>query len=503
MNKINENIIVDKLNKLFRDKELIILTGSYLCQNSYNEKSDIDVIIIDSLLNYPYTEKISIEGVYYEFIFLPLNNFEKILKKDILSSQGIIINMLMYGKIVKDDLNLYENILAYISYLQKALYPKLTENEINGVLIKLQTYIQDLENKNLDQLTQISLINDIIMCFTKLQVDAVNSYLGKGKNKFLNFKNILPETYDQLNNIVQDSCKNGDFGPLINFINKNISPHKLKEEFSQRPLQMQLDKINYLTINIPVTIIKNSIPNSLTSLKKYFELKYYSITDKNITVLIKSDENESYSSILKIIVEIFMIKKINASKIKIISNEWGKFDFYKKHPNIANYCIENISFSESENIIFGINFFRYLLNKKISKQNHDIVVNFMFNLWFPTSYDKEQYYDIFTLKDKRQFEITKYRKYIENHEHYINSQENIFKENIKNISKYFNNYADEILTNSFNYYLLPKTISNEIANSIIILEQFLSEIFSMTNLYNQKPFIAYFFKRLIDNERRQ
>ena len=491
MSIIDKNIIICEINNLFPNSNFILLTGSYLHNNHNNKKSDIDVVIITTEINRPYSEKLKIREFYLEFIFLPINNIENILKKDVLTN-GILIHMFRNGQLVIDKLNLLEKILEYINYIEKQIHPKLTPFQINDILIKMATYVEDITYANDNLIVKISLINDILTLFTQLYINENNVYIGKGKKKFSCLKEVSFELYQNLENIINDCINTNDYEKFVDFIENNIRPYKLKDEFSQRDLQMYISS-KHLIINLPAHLVKNNIIDLIKEVNRIYEIIDYSIGE-NISITINAPQGKSYYIIINKLSNIFNFDDINYNKIKLSSNNWKQGGDFKEIIKFAfNY--NELKLIKPNDIFFGVDLFSKMLSS-LPKEYHKIIIEFIYKLWIPISYD-EGNYDINSLQEKKKHYLEQYKKFFKENSHLTSAKDDIYAKYIKNINDYFVQYCkSDNIVQCVNVNLLPQFLDKGVIRNIILFENYLSIFFSMIDFYNYKPLIIYYLNEV-------
>lgn len=491
INSFNKQKVISKVLNLFNDCEGIILTGSFLTKK-FDVNSDIDVILISSKINHSFTEKIQINNILFELIYIPINKVDLILKNDIVNLKGVLINMLSSCEVIKNDENISTNLISYSRYLHQKNYPFLDEHKKAEIQLKIIDNIEELCFRKNDFVVNFIIINEITTLFIFLYANKKAAFIGNAKNKLTALKKYFPDVYEKLQASIKKTIitKNEDY--FITFIKSESEIENTKKEYSERSLRMNLATNSDLKINFPMNIVKKEVFLSIQGLSKKLSLVDYSISKKQIEITL-SNLNISYLKIICIIQKTFGINNTNISKIKLSSQKLDILEISHKL-KISKLLLDSIPIISSNYILFGIELINKLLERLVV-DDKKAILDFLFDYWLPYSYDEELAFDFFTLNSMRAKTILFFE----------NEQENLY---IQYSKKEFN--FDNVLNQLYEIYKLYETnddfensfISKHISHkfnpldiaNIIKLENFLSKIFDMIDLNEKKAQIIFFLK---------
>lgn len=487
----------------FKQCESILLTGSVLRSEKFNKNSDIDVVLLTSKINHPYTEKVILNNNLYEFIFIPLQNIGDIFKNDILSLNGAFYNMIHSSVVIKDTNNIFYFLKEYSIYLHTHLYPYMDDSEQNRIRIKINNYLASLESNTINYMTRLSLVYEIISLLCSLIINQSGAFIGNAKNKMIILSGLYPDLSIKIENSAHRILEHNENREFIELIKKLLSIKNNYKEYSQKIFPLSIDKNIIVKIEIPIEIILCPYFEGNKNLLEKYKILGYSINNNKLELSLNiSTGNKKKHRIIQRIGRIYGIKERDIKRIKITHNYLGNTlnESEKKfHYSFTKYFINRNLFLEDKIIIGIVLLNKFLLHTEKNKKNN--LLSFLFKIWLPSSYDSEMIYDFFTLLEKKQDLIKKYRnEYLEILKSYKEKKDKFVDLSNEIYSLLYIPFKDVSISEE---YLFQKKFYNEkekLDIEFFIIEKFLTKVFDMIESSTDKSFYVYFLLKYNKNE---
>ncbi|GEN73676.1 hypothetical protein [Chryseobacterium lathyri] len=505
-----KNSIIKDVLIFFAEKDVncIFLTGSVLSEKKFTEKSDIDVVILTSEINTSYTEKILVKKRLYEFIFLSTADLDQVLKNDILSLKGTLYNMIKTGEIIRDRNAYGKSLKEYVNYLHHILYPFMDINEKNRIFIKVNNYLSDLESNIENYLEQNALINDTVSLLIHYLINQSGEFVGNSKNKLNVLNKLYPDLYVQLERVVKKAINTSDSRDFVTLVKNVLNIKYLDEEYCQKFLGSTIrEKEIIIKVEFPLIVINISYHEGNRKFATRFGILSYSIIDNKLELSILVTTSHKNYKIIQILADDYHINTIDIKNIKIkndyLTNSLRK-DSWKFNISFTKYFIDNHDIFLEDKSIIALVLINSILDK-INSNIHRSFLKFLFELWFPTAYDINMLFDFFTLLKYKQNILLKYDfKCIQIHNRYQEKKDNFVKLSDELCNILFHKFQDNTDKGGFSTMsAFYNNFAENINDDFLILEQFLTRIFKMIGLHNDKSFYVYFFLKTQYNEYRQ
>ncbi|MBB5439267.1 hypothetical protein HDC92_002954 [Pedobacter sp. AK017] len=186
---MNDEDILNVVNYHYPKCVGVIWTGSSL-NNTVNNQSDIDVVIVDEQFSVISPIVIVIKGKRFDFTQIPLSNLENILFDELYDPKGILITMISNGKIIKDTKNMLLKQIQQKVSLACSNFQTINEKAYENFVHELKK-IQPQFNKLLEYKEAFLLLNEFVFQCSQAEVFRHSnwSYNGKHKPRFLISKN--------------------------------------------------------------------------------------------------------------------------------------------------------------------------------------------------------------------------------------------------------------------------------------------------------------------------
>ena len=487
-NFIDKETIIRKIITLFTDCESIIVTGSFL-NEKFNDNSDIDTVLISSKINLPYSEKIELDGILHEFIFLPVNKIDSILKNDILTLKGIIFNMLSSGKIIKDTNGIASNLMEYAKYLHKSYYPFFDEQKRTSLYTKINHYLRELSSKHYDYLTRFIIINEATSLFSQCYINKHAGFIGDGKNKLSALSQLSPKLYNSLQESIKEAISDPDkMAPFLALIQSELNIKNMGREYSQRKLQAKRSGSETVKVIFPIGIVTNDFYTSHLQAGQ-FGLVDFSISKTTAEILIKIGSKTSYLDIVNKIAKIYHIRDKGKPRIQLLSAQLNTAEAAFRS-SLSALVLGKVISAKLPFFILAIQLLQDLIDQ-FPVSDKDEAIDFLYQYWLPESYDQELEFDFLTLIQIRENTIRQFDRDFETQALADSDEICKIKAITNQLCSLYLEYQDSI--NSDNIFLHKLITSSGLHNTqkIIVMESFFSRVCAMLALSSQKAFMAY------------
>ena len=194
--------IVNFVKKKFPEADAALLTGSFATKEEKN-KSDIDLIIFSQSISKSFVEKINIDSLKYDIIYLSThyNYLLNELYLDIQTRYGVYSNMISTGRILFDKNDLLKDLIYFTKNILIKEYGKIDLVEIEFRRKLISNALEDIEDT--DSIGEFYFASSLIVEeITNLILSTNESTIGRGKNKARELKSIDSEFYYDLTNSI-------------------------------------------------------------------------------------------------------------------------------------------------------------------------------------------------------------------------------------------------------------------------------------------------------------
>ncbi len=511
-----KDIVVDLskriIDECYPDCFGALITGSFI-KGTFNENSDVDIILFSELISESYTQKnrdFSNTGYDFDITILPKNKISSLIINDVVSLNGSLTNMLSYGEIIKDNNNFLAEVIEYSKSVSNYYYPSLEYSDVDMTLIMISNALEDLDELSSENETFFTL-SFIIELMTNLNIKRAKGFLGKGKNKAKNLKEYCPHFHHELENAIT-KFKAGDIQFFKNVIKANINTFGgLKEDYSFRNYNITIDSFdNKLIVKVPIRVINSDMFLGLKKFKTFIESKDYTFNffylKKSHLVIIVNKKNFGKVFDLRFIIcKSFGINVILQNKVSIqkyypegIIFGQKKLDYIENHFLITSkYILSfNQNFSFLNSIVSCMFIYNYFIEKLELNKVNDKLLNFLFELWLPESYDYDLKYSFNLLKQRRDLILSEYKSLYKKNEAFFFNEINQPSSDIVDIlsmleSNYFFDEINSVDLNLIDFSMKKFNFDEKETNKINLFVYFIDHTFSQFSLMNNKAIIPY------------
>jgi predicted nucleotidyltransferase len=486
-NTYNKPEIIAEILHLFIDCEAIAFTGSYLTDRFHSD-SDIDVLLVSSKISAPYSEKIEISGILYEFLFIPLNKIDSILRKDLQSLKGILFNMLSASEIIKDTNGIAANLIEYAKYLHQKHYPYFDAQKRNSLYLKIEHSLRELGSKKHDYLTRFIILNEATLLFSQCYINRHAGFIGDGKNKISALQRFSPKIHDRLQESIRQALSDeNNPKPFMALLQSELNLKNTNSEYSQRDLRARISATQTIKLTLPIGATNNGIHAASLQAMKHSELVDFSFSAQSLTLIVRIKPKASYLDIIGEIAKIYHINDNERPRIKLSSAPMGKPEI-RLRAQITDVVLTGIMAPQLPEFEFALALLRQLTGH-LPQPSKDELLHFLYGYWLADAYDLDMQFDFATLLDIRENTIAQFGRDFKALGHPGNESE--LNAVLNQINTLYIGYQNDIATeNTFLSRLVALSDFKDI-RQVIAIEGFFTKICGMLALDPKKAFFAY------------
>ena len=511
--KLSKKVVLDK----FPDIYAALVTGSFI-KGTFNNKSDIDIILISNSISSTYNQKIRNycnSGYDFDITVLPKHRVISLIIRDVVTLKGALIDMLSYGKIIRDNNDFLLDIINYTKLIRRNYYPSLDLDEIDTSLIMISNALEDLYTPKTTN-EEFFIITFIIDKITNLNIRRAKGFFGNGKNKSLNLKKYCPVFYNDLEKAVINYKKHNNES-IVKLIKNNLKTFgNIRTDYFFRNPDIFID--NYyddLIIKIPKKIIEIEIFSGLRKSKELLEKKhsiyFFYFTKKHLIIILKKTRKDKAFNIFFWIFSSFQINFLLKDKI-VIQRYYPESIIHGK----KNQILINNYLSTTSNLILNlqlktsfIDYVNLCLDlykfhiKKFGLDNYiKEITEYLYELWLPDSYDYDFRYNPEQLKKRKNQKVLEFHFFVQKNKKILTNTTN--KRLV--IKNYFLSAFDkndflihsshETDLNLIYFSLKDLNVNKKDVSKISIFIYLIGHLFSQFNLINSnnKAIIPYILK---------
>ena len=338
MDELVKNNLIEFAEKYFPTYYALMVSGSYV-NGSFNEYSDIDLLIFTNEINYCYVEDFSYKDLKVQGVILSLKQIDGILTNDYRSGKGKIIHMISTGKILVDKNNYLTNLIIHCEELYLLGPPEKTLEELKLLKFTIITLLNKLKGGKEFEINVIY----VMEIFEKIII--LNLHYNK------------------------KWCRNGKyFAKELILINENLYDRLIKslqEFYINQNNQLLISVVEENLLGFGEIPALNTVSKGLISVKKdYLVLQISNITDFYgfINRFYKLHREKLKEINLH---ELVLLRKSNTSpyNISVVQPDSTYLIIFEKCDRINNNILKDISsmlnqlyYQREEKISYPINF---------------------------------------------------------------------------------------------------------------------------------------------------
>ncbi|EHQ25537.1 hypothetical protein [Mucilaginibacter paludis] len=265
------------IQKLFPMSAGIIFTGSQVNNVELNNLSDVDIIVFNFQFSVVSTVNAVISGISLDITLVPLYDIENVLLNESLHYRGILLSMIVNGRIIRD---LDNKIVRSIQIAAKSFHKSghVARTNIYNDRVKDLGRLAKEFRKELDFKQKFLLINDFIYHMSQIEIAKGSDWIisEKQKNRYLSSAN-GPFIEDMISiakeHLFNEQVEN--LSKIADYITSYVENAKLFER-STGLLNRYVIDINFH--NFTIETFYNVVVRALKN-EEYFKERYkYSFT---------------------------------------------------------------------------------------------------------------------------------------------------------------------------------------------------------------------------------
>ena len=407
--------IISFINRIVPDNTIIVGTGSSF-RGFQSINTDIDLVVICSLVGSPYTEMVSNDDTQYHITVVPLGMLSEVIMNDVILGAGVLANMLTSGVVLKDVHGTVPHIIEYTQFVKQTYFPEYNSEQIKKRLILLHLLIEDYQ-KERPLLSRVCILSDIIRVILDIESNKSHVHLGQGKNRavFINQYNtplskLLETLYREGGNFNNESA-------IIRYAQSVLAsfPDFNPVKYSYRDTITSLSNENSeLTISIPSkNVQKGKVLSQLCNLERKLashdgKILFYSLKKDCLYIRI-SFSGKSVLKLYGIVLGAFLLERSVLNDIRILSysNEFYESSLTKFVHDILMLAASIPNYFERR--IVQEEFLFYILDKEPHLHNKvNNMIKYLFERWLPLKVDSLliDYYSFYELYQHYSFQIS-------------------------------------------------------------------------------------------------
>lgn len=416
MNNTLNKSIIQHINQYYSDYACM-LSGSYI-DGSYNEYSDIDILIFTKDNNLVYNEMINIDNIKYQLIVIPVQKIGSILQNDFNTNTGVYLSMISKGVIIKDsEKKFLEALQEHVRELMSVGPKKMQEEELYFIKARITSLLYDVlgcKNKKELFFTIIELVDKL----TTLKLLSSGNWCGQVKHKYYNLKKNDDIFLNELEQANKQYYINESTEALIKLTKEVLNQNGGVLPFYSQAKILTKTSYDYLVFEIGIKKSSNKNKEELYQITKKIKSYIDSQTDNKGNYFYYSNNSLSKSGIViqfvihasQSYINDFIIFRLNNilkidSQSSIFVNLPIRFDpistffsmeiYYKLIPlfsHISDICLltNKLDYNNKESQLHEILFFFKKIRELWFNNKKDVFIEFLKYLndcWLPYSYD--------------------------------------------------------------------------------------------------------------------
>ncbi len=222
---INLNTHLSCINRfietVFPDSAFVMIAGS-ITTTSFNENSDIDIVILSSQNLDPYIEAYSFENIKMQVIMIPIRRLNELFIQESIQGQGVYLTMFHSGVIIRDSENLLKIAKAKATTIYNQGPLPTSQYDLDQMRSVVTTRLEDLQTKrSFDDCFFIAI--DTYMKLLHLYTKTNRLWHSVGKFASQELKRRDPDFHQDFITSFNQFMKSEDPSSLADFVDRTIN----------------------------------------------------------------------------------------------------------------------------------------------------------------------------------------------------------------------------------------------------------------------------------------